>query len=333
MILYILLASSAALAVILFVWCRQQMRAITWMPGQSYKGTVRGLTGAEAKLREDLELHVNMLAGEIGDRHVERPGSLEAAAEYIHGVFTAAGFEVKEHEYDIDNHTVKNLEVEIKGSTHPDEIIVVGAHYDTYLGSPGADDNATGIAAVLETAKLFRTRRPARTIRFVVYTQEERPNGKRGTMGSQVYSRACRQRNENIICAFALESMGYYSDEPKSQMYPPPLSWYYPTTGNFIGFIGDRESATLVRQCVASFRRHTQFPCEGIASPRWVPGVGSSDHEPFWQQGYRGIMVTCTAPFRNPHYHEVTDTPANVDFERFTIVTAGVARVIDELAQ
>lgn len=328
--IYILLVI-AALSV-LFLWLRRELRLMTDMPGQSYKGSLRSLSIEEKELASNLETHVRKLADEIGDRHVARPGTLEAAAEYIANEFVTGGFDVHEHVYTIGDYEVKNLEVEIKGSSKPEEVLVVGAHYDTFLGSPGADDNATGIAAVLEIAKRFRKRNPGRTIRFVAYTQEERPNGKNGTMGSQMYARRCRRRNENIVCAFALESMGYYSEEPDSQAYPPPFSWYYPHTGNFIGFVGDKASRDLVRQCVGSFRSHTKFPCEGIATWGWIPGVGSSDHEPFWQQGYKGIMVTCAPPFRTPHYHQESDTADNVDFRRLAIVTAGVDRVLCELA-
>lgn len=302
------------------------------MPGKSYKGPLFALSPREKELALKLETHVTSLARDIGDRHVQRAGSLERAAEYISRQFRLSGFKVEEQAYLVDGTEVKNLLVEIRGSERADEIVVVGAHYDSYLGSPGADDNATGVAAVIEIAKRLREVQPKRTLRFIAYTQEERPNGSRGTMGSQVYARACRQKSENVVAALALESMGYYSDALFSQLYPPPFCFCYPLRGNFIAFIGDTSSRNLVHTCIASFRSHTAFPSEGVASWRWIPGVGSSDHEPFWQEGYPGLMITTTAPFRNPHYHKKSDLPENVDFEKMAVVVAGVERVLRELS-
>jgi hypothetical protein len=328
----IVLLALAFLAVAFSYWFFSQVRSMTCMPGRSHAGPLRPLSAPEAELAVGLERHVRALADQVGVRHQSTPGTLEQSAAYIDRQLSDLDYLVQVQAYEVAGEVVKNLEVELRGNRFPEEIIVIGAHFDSVFNCAGADDNASGIAAMLELARLLRWLNPDRTVRFVAFTHEERPNGKNGTMGSQVYARRCRARNENIVAMLAMETMAYYSDEPGSQAYPPPFSFIYPSTGNFIGFIGDRASRQLVHRCIASFRRHTDFPSEGIASWRWVPGVGSSDHEPFWLEGYPALMVTDTAPFRNPYYHTTGDLPETLDFARFARVVAGVSRVVMELA-
>lgn len=328
----ITLIALAFFAFLIFAWLLINLRYMTKMPGRSHSGALRPLSDPEAELSKRLEKHVCALADQIGVRHQSTPGTLEQSADYIARQFDDLDYLVQEQRYEVDGEAVKNLEVELRGSGLPDEIIVIGAHYDSVFNCAGADDNASGIAAMLELARLMRRSNPKRTVRFVAFTHEERPNGKKGTMGSQVYARRSRARNENIVAMLALETMGYYSDAPGSQAYPPPFNFIYPSAGNFIGFIGDMDSRKLVHRCIASFRSHTAFPSEGVASWRWVPGVGSSDHEPFWLAGYQALMVTDTAPFRNPHYHTTGDVPETLDFPRFARVVAGISRVVHELA-
>jgi Zn-dependent M28 family amino/carboxypeptidase len=225
-----------------------------------------------------------------------------------------------------------NLIVETLGSTKPKEIIVIGAHYDTCMGTPGADDNATGVAGVLALARAFAGRPQARTLRFALFVNEEPPTFQTPDMGSWVYAKACRARGDNIVAMFSLESIGYYCDEPGSQKYPPPVGLFYPSKGDFIAFIGNGSNRALVRRCIRQFRSTTQFPSEGAAVPAALPGVGWSDHWSFWQEGYPALMVTCTAPFRNPNYHKPGDTPETLDYERLARVVMGVERVVVLLA-
>lgn len=151
-------------------------------------------------------------------------------------------------------------------------------------------------------------------------------------MGSVVYAKRCRERNENVVGMLSLETIGCYSDAKGSQKYPAPFNLFFPSRGNFIGFVGNRGSKRFVRDVVKSFRRHTKFPSEGVAAPERITGIGWSDHWAFWQQGYPGLMVTDTAPFRYVHYHEPTDTPDKIDYDRTARVVAGMARVVTELA-
>jgi Zn-dependent M28 family amino/carboxypeptidase len=171
-----------------------------------------------------------------------------------------------------------------------------------------------------------------RTVRFVAFTNEEPPFFLSRKMGSRVYAIRSRQRGENIVAMFSLETMGYYSEAPDSQSYPFPFGLFYPHTANFIGFVGNIGSRHLVRQALASFRNHAQFPSEGTAAPGWLTGIGWSDHWSFWREGFRAIMITDTALFRYGPYHTDYDTPDKVDYDRLARVTDGVAKVVAELA-
>jgi Zn-dependent M28 family amino/carboxypeptidase len=274
-----------------------------------------------------------MLAGEIGERNLWRPKALEAAVGYLEAVLRGQGHEVAQQSFVVEGRTVHNLEAEVPGTSQRGEIVLVGGHYDSVVGSPGANDNATGTAAVLEIARLLRGRQLARTVRFVAFVNEEPPFFQTDAMGSWVYARRSRQHGENIVAMFSLETIGYYSDAPGSQHYPAPFSLFYPKVGNFIGFVGNTASRALVRRSIASFRQHTAFPSEGVAAPSWLTGVGWSDHWAFWQEGYAALMITDTALFRYAPYHTRADTPDKVDYARMARVVAGLARMVAEFAR
>ena len=191
-----------------------------------------------------------------------------------------------------------NLEVEIIGSEKPDEIVVIGAHYDSLEGTTGANDNGSGVAALLAIARAFGDKQPVRTLRFVAFTNEEPPFFQSDDMGSLVYARRCSERNENIVAMLSLETIGYYTDEERSQDYPSGLmDFVFPTTGNFISFVGNIKSRKLLGDVAGSFRQYAKFPSVAAFLPEDIVGVGWSDQWSFWQYGYPAIMVTDTAPF------------------------------------
>ena len=301
------------------------------MPGKSFAGTPPPLSAEEQTLRAELMAHVQKLGGEIGERNVQFYDELVAAAEYISETFAAAGLEPRRHGYDVRGKLCENIEVEIPGRS-PD-IFVIGAHYDSVYGSPGANDNGSGVAALLALAKRFAGKTHERTLRFVAFPNEEPLHFQTPLMGSWVYAAGCKERNDPIAGMMSLETIGYFSNEGGSQVYPiPGLGAIYPKTGNFIAFVGNVPSRALVRQAVGSFRRHAKLPSEGTALPASIPGVGWSDQWSFWQHGYPGIMVTDTAPFRYPHYHARTDTPDKLEYDSMTRLVHGLERVITELA-
>jgi hypothetical protein len=309
------------------------------MPGKNVS-KAGPLSPDEIALREELRANVQKLAGEIGERNVLHYAQLNAAADFIEGSFSRAGLRTRRDSYDMDGRQCHNIESEIPGN-HP-EIIVIGAHYDSVFGSPGANDNGSGAAAVLALAKRFAARdtersssraRPNKTLRFVAFVNEEPPYFLSGEMGSLVYARRCRERGDKISAMISLETIGYFSDAPHSQTYPSPgLGLFYPKVGNFIGFVSNVKSRGLLRRTIALFRNHAKIPSEGASLPAFIPGVSWSDQWSFWQNGYPAIMVTDTAPFRYPYYHSSNDTPDKLDYDRFALVVSGMEKVIQELA-
>lgn len=280
---------------------------------------------------EMLKKHVHVLAAEIGERNVWRPPALAAAEAYIEEQWAAQGYPVTAQRYTAEGVDSANLEVSIPGTSKPGEIIIVGAHYDSVQGSPGADDNASAVAALLEISRLLAGVRMARTLRLVAFVNEEPPFFFWGNMGSGVYAKEARRRGDDIRAMFSLEMLGYYSDASNSQRYPPLLRHFYPDRGNFIGWVSNLRSRSLLKQAVAAFRRQSDFPAESAALPAWIPGVAWSDQLSFWRHGYRGIMVTDTAFYRNPYYHTPLDTPDRLDYLRLADVTAGLARTFADL--
>ena len=301
------------------------------MPGESFPGELRELPNPLQSLRDELRRDVDYLSVEIGERNLDRYPALQRAANYVEQEFSSAGYRVERQTYrthDLDCH---NLEVALTGTTKADEIVLVVAHYDSVFGTPGANDNASGTAGLLALARRFRDFQPARTLRFVAVTNEEPPYFQGESMGSWVYARRCRQRNENLVAVLSLETIGYYRTEPGSQQYPFPFGIFYPSHGDFIAVVGNVGSRQLVYRVVDSFRRHAQMPSEGGAVPGEIDGVGWSDHWSFWQEGYAAVMITDTAPFRYPYYHAPEDTPDKLDFDGMARVIDGVAHVVEEL--
>ena len=302
------------------------------MPEKSYTGRFLPLSEKEKALSSFLYDHVSELAGKIGERNIWLPSKLNSAAAYIEKTWFEQDYAVRHQKYDARGVESVNLEITLPGTSLAEEIILIGAHYDSVSGSPGANDNGSGVAALLEISRLLGSRKFARTIRLVAFTNEEPPFFLGSEMGSKVYASRARQRKENIVAMFSLETMGYFSEAPYSQSYPFPFSFFYPHTANFIGFVGNLGSRYLVKQSLGAFRRHTKFPSEGTAAPGWITGIGWSDHWSFWREGYRAIMVTDTALFRYEHYHTPEDTPDKIDYNRLARVTLGLSEVIAELA-
>jgi hypothetical protein len=306
---------------------------IFWMPGQSYEGQLTPLQKEEITLQNLLQEDIQKIAVEIGARNSSQYDKLNSTKVFLETSLTQSGYQVIRQEYKIDNKMYYNLEAEKVGTELPNEVIVVGAHYDSAFTSPGANDNGTGAAATLELARIFAKKSPKRTVRFVEFTNEEPPFFWTEDMGSLVFAKQIAQHREKVVAMLSLETMGYFSDTPGSQNYPFPIGLLYPNQGNFIGFIGNLNSGDLVRHSIGLFRRHAQFPSEGISLPGWIPGVGWSDQWAFWQKGYKAIMITDTAPYRYPYYHTLDDTLDKINFDKLTRVVSGLVEVISGLAE
>jgi hypothetical protein len=306
------------------------------MPGRSIEGPLPPLSPAEQQVATQLQEHVTRLAVDIGQRRAVFGDSLKRAEQYITEQLAQpvalCGAKLRREALVDAPGDPANVVLDLAG-TKAGPLVLIGAHYDTdHHGTPGANDNGSGTAAALVLAARLAGRQHQLPIRIVFFANEEQPYFGRSTMGSLQHARDCRKRGEQLRAMLSLETMGFFSDEPGSQRYPAPLSLLYPDRGNFIGFVGNLGSRSLVREAIGLFRAHATVPSEGGALPAGLPGVGWSDHWSFWQQGYSAIMVTDTALFRDPHYHRRSDVPANLDFERLARVVVGLERVILELA-
>jgi len=300
------------------------------MPGKSHRGPLPALRAEQAALREALRADLQRLSVDIGERNLRRYAKLREAADLVASAFEGAGLAVSRQTYTCRGYEVDNVIGELPGRSP--EIVVVGGHYDTVVGCPGANDNGTGVVATMALARAFAGTQPERTLRFLGFVNEEPPYFQTEEMGSLVYAKACRERGDRIAGMLSLETIGYYDDGEKTQQYPFPLGLLYPSTGNFVSFVGNFGSRRLVRRAVGAFRAHAAFPSEGGAAPSSVPGIGWSDHWAFWQVGYDALMVTDTAPFRHDDYHTPLDTVERIDFDGFARVVDGLRYVVADLA-
>ncbi|WP_045225631.1 M28 family peptidase [Methyloterricola oryzae] len=280
-------------------------------------------------LQDSLRRHVFRLAGEIGERNVFHYDALQAAAGYVRGVWEDQGFEVVSQAYEANGLVCENLAVTCPGAGPG--LILVGAHYDSVKGSPGANDNGSGVAGLLEISRALSQATPAMTVRCVAFVNEEPPFFYWGKMGSLVYAKAARARSDAIRLMVSLEMLGCYHQEPGTQDYPPLLGYFYPDTGNFIAFVSNLKSSGLLRKTVQAFQTHSDFPLQSLAAPSLVPGVGWSDQLSFWREGYKALMVTDTAFFRYPYYHTAADTPDKIDYASMARVVAGLQRTFEGL--
>jgi len=280
-----------------------------------------------------LRRHVQYLAGEIGVRNVFRPEALRAAEDYIREVWSEQGQAVEEQTYTCKDIPSVNLEVTLPGEDPEAPMLLIGAHYDTVSTSPGADDNASAVAALLELPRLLQSAALGCTLRFVAFVNEEPPFFFTARQGSAVYAKAARRRDERIRLMLSLEMLGYYRTERRTQRYPPVFRWFYPDRGDFIALVSNFRSRREMRRLATAFRAVSSFPLEHAATFAWIPGVAWSDHWSFWRRGYRAVMVTDTAFFRNPNYHGPRDTPDTLDYPRLEQVTLGLAGALARLSR
>jgi Zn-dependent M28 family amino/carboxypeptidase len=263
------------------------------------------------------------------------PTTLKLSAEYIKKSLQETSARVSEQEFEVDGAIFLN----VIASFGPEdgERIVIGAHYDTVEETPGADDNASGVAGILELARMLDQHQPTLSVRvdLVAFTLEEPPYFDTGQMGSAVYAAQLVKDNVKVRAMISLEMIGYFSDEPDSQDYPASLlGWFYPKKGNFIAVVGSLSLSdiTLVRTIKAAMRKASSLPVYSLNAPRWMPGIHSSDHLNFWKSGYPAAMITDTAYFRNQQYHLAGDTAEKLDYQKMAQVVDGVYSALWSLA-
>ena len=307
------------------------------MPGTSYRATPPALTADQTAMAQRMRGHVQAIASR--EHNTANIHALDQAAVYLETALSEMGYRVHNQPYEAGGRRVRNLEVSVGSSAPgkaPERIFIVGAHYDSARGAPGANDNGSGTAALLEIARILKDYAPAAgtEIKLVFYTNEEPPYFHREGMGSRVHARDLRKRGQNVEAAFSIETIGYYSDEEGSQKYPiGALRLLYPSAGDFVAVIGTLESASLVRSTSAAMRKHLTMPLEGLASPAFVPGVTWSDHSSYVEYGYKAVMITDTAIMRYPHYHTQQDTPDKLDYGKMARIVGAVVPMVIGLAQ
>lgn len=281
---------------------------------------------------------VETLAGEFPSRTGIYGPNLERAAAWIELEFRSLGYKVSLQRYAIrSSGEVKNLIVEKPGLQLDRPCIVLGAHYDSVPGTPGADDNASGVAGLLELARLLRDYKNRRTLRFVAFTHEEPPYFYSSKMGSHVYAKSLKESHAQVEAMISLEMIGYGGSHLE-QTYPFPLMRQigsYPKRGDFIGVIGNIRSRKLARFILARMREVCGIGVEGLSGPGFLPPLNLSDHSSFWRHGYRAVMITDTAFQRNPHYHMASDSAETLNYDFLAEVARGVycaVRALDLMA-
>src|SRR5882672_5643381 len=318
----LILAGALALLLGLAVWF------VTATPGASHRGPLPPLDADGRRLAESLKAHVIGVASE--EHNVGRPEALERSARYIEAALAKLGYKVSRQEFETEGVKVRNLEAS-KGSGK--RVVVIGAHYDSARDAVGANDNGSGVAALIELARFLKTVEPGRglEVRLVFYVNEELPWFATDNMGSYVHAKGLDREGKEVAAMVSLETIGWYSENFDSQRYPFPFSLFYPSKGNFVGFVANLRSRSLMHRVVGTFRRTVAFPSEGVAAPESIPGIGWSDQWAYWKFGWPALMVTDTAPFRYPHYHTLRDTPDKLSYERLARVVKGLEGVVRDL--
>lgn len=276
---------------------------------------------------ENLYRLVNHLSVKIGSRSFYQYSKIKETEDYIKKVLDDLGLVYTLQTYNCQGKSVSNIIVTIPGREEAKKIFLIGAHYDTVPITPGADDNASAVAVLLEMCRILKDLRPARTLKLVFFVLEEPPHFRTTYMGSYVYAREAREIKEDIFGMISLEMLGYYDENRGSQAFPLPLmKLFYPDTANFIAVVGNLKSRRLVKQIEASIKKGSSIPVETLSTLKFVPGVDFSDHASFWRAGYPAVMVTDTAFYRNPHYHTPADTIDTLNFEKMAELLEGLTR-------
>jgi Zn-dependent M28 family amino/carboxypeptidase len=278
-----------------------------------------------------LQQVVSRLAGDIGTRTYRDFDQLEGAAHYISEQFALFGYQVTRQPFDFGGNTYHNIIAEHTGNSLPEALLIVGAHYDSVSTTPGADDNASGIAGVLGLARALAGTQLARTVRFVAFALEEWPVYRSRNMASHHYALSLKEKNEHVEGMICLEMIGYFCDREGCQRYPFPfMNKVFPKAGNFISMVGNTRSKSFTERMAQSFRQGTDLPVVTLNAPAIVIGIDFSDHWSFNKLGYEALMVTDTAFYRNPHYHAPTDLPDTLDYARMSNVVEGLTEAIRE---
>ncbi len=281
---------------------------------------------------ERLQTHVQKLSEEFSPRSYLNTENLDRAAAYIKHEFEQAKGQVTEQPYKANGKNYRNVSAKFGAATN--ERIVIGAHYDVCEPLPGADDNASGVAGLIELAYLLNKTELPMQVELVAYTLEEPPFFRSEARGSAVHAASLKKQGVQVRAMMSLEMIGYFSDEPNSQSFPNPvLRLFYPSRGNFISIVGNFGQVNLVRKMKRTMQATTSLPVYSINAPGWLPGIDFSDHLNYWKNGFPAVMITDTSFYRNQNYHTAQDTLEKLDYNRMAQVVQAVHATILTLSK
>lgn len=332
----IAIAIASLVAVAIFAGAALLAYAVVW-PLQPYRHRLPHLSSEDAAVAGRLRDHVAAIASV--PHNIDHFAALEAAACYIERQLVTMGHRPQSQDFSVAGWPVRNIAITLEpeagaqptsGGGPPS--VLIGAHYDSPDDSPGANDNGTGVAALIEIARTFADNPPANArLTIVFFVNEEAPWGKTEHMGSLVHARSLVAAGERLDGMIALETLGYFSEARGSQKFPFPFGLVYPDVGNFVAFVGLPRARSFVHRALRAFRAETQFPSIGGIAPGFLKGIDLSDHWAYDRCGFPAMMITDTAPFRNPHYHTVGDLPHTVDYDSLARITNGLTRMLRRL--
>ena len=304
-----------------------------WVPGTSAPWPTAALTDDERQLADRLKSHIISIASE--PHNVRHPEALERSAVAVEAAFREIGLEPQRQEFEADGVKVRNIWVTIepRDAAAQPAALVIGAHYDSDGIAPGANDNASGTASILELARMLKDFKPQRTrIYLVAFVNEESPYWQTANHGALRFADLLLGRGEHVRGMISLETLGWFSNKPGSQKYPSPFNLIYPDVGNFVALVAMPGSRTFLHEVIAAYRAHASMPTIGGVAPSFIPGIAWSDHAPFADRGVPALMMTDTAPFRYPHYHRATDTPDKVDVGMLARITKSLELTLRDIA-
>lgn len=284
-------------------------------------------------IRANLMEIVRYLSEDIGERSLFNFHKLSKAADFIEDIMASCGCDVSRQYFEYEGRIYSNIVAELKGAFQSERgIVVIGAHYDTVAGTPGADDNASGVSILIELLRLASKSPLKRTVHFVAFCLEEPPVFYTPYMGSYHYAKKLKHEGRDLLGMISLEMVGYYRDDPNSQGYPLPFfRLMFPDRGNFVAFVGNLRSKGFTRMIKEIFRSVSTLSVESLNVPPLIHGIDLSDHRSFWKFGYQAFMVTDTAFYRNPNYHTEYDRCDTLDYARMAELVKGLYRTLSEL--
>jgi len=278
-----------------------------------------------------------MLSETFAPRDWRHPENLDRAAAYIRAELTHPSARISEQPFELDGHTYRNVIASFGPATG--ERIIVGAHYDAHEEFPGADDNASGVAGLIELAKLLSNQRLPLRVDLVAYTLEETRRPRRGApgvslYGSTVHAKSLLRDRASVRVMFSLEMIGFFSDREKSQSYPSSvLRLFYPDRGNFLVVCGRLREGWMIRRIKSAMLAASELPVYSFNAPSFVAGINRSDHAVYWAAGYPAVLVTDTAFNRNPNYHNAADVLETLDYHRMAMAVQAVYAAVLAIAR